>query len=193
VNLETDEETGAYQLVRHLIQCGHRRILHLTGEPGRIGTERRIRAYRRALLDGGVVVDPTLIVDCAFNPTAGRNAMGAWLRDHAGEPLPDAIFGANDGIAVGVLEALTKAGYSVPRDVSVAGFDDTLAARTASPALTTVRQPLREMGQQAVEALLKQIRGDAKGSADVQTPLVLPTELVVRASVAERTRNGSRS
>jgi len=94
--------------------------------------------------------------------------------------LPEAIVCYNDSVAFGCLEVLAEAGVRVPQDVSVAGFDDTLAARTTVPQLTTVRQPLREMGQRAVEVLLKRIGHAADASA---TPVVFPTELVLRASV----------
>jgi LacI family transcriptional regulator len=86
-----------------------------------------------------------------------------------------------------VLEVLAEAGVSVPGDVSVAGFDDSLAARTATPQLTTVRQPLRAMGRQAVEALLVRVGSDHGGSAsEPQTSIVFPTELVTRQSVTDR-------
>lgn len=187
INLESDEESGAAQIVRHLIQRGHRRILHLTGDRGFLGSERRIRGYQRALAEAGIKPDPDWIVDSEFHAPAGRRSMRAWLDTHAGQPPPDAIFCANDGIAVGVLEVLAEAGINVPGDISVVGFDDTLAARTTSPQLTTVRQPLRAMGRQAVESLLLQVETRHEHpTSEGQTSIVLPTEIVFRASVADR-------
>jgi len=191
VNLESDEEAGAFTLVTHLIAQGHRRILHLTGNRGRRGSERRIAAYRRALEAAGIVYDPALVVDSSYSTPAGAQSMRTWLQQNPAAPLPDAVFCANDGIAVGVMEVLAEAGYSVPGDVSVAGFDDSLVARTASPQLTTVRQPLRAMGRQAVESLLLQIRAEHEhdsGMPATQTAIVFPTELIARASVAPRAR-----
>lgn len=185
VNLESDEESGAYHLVRHLIERGHRHIMHLSGERGLLGAERRIRGYQRALSEAGITAKPEWVVDSAYNTVSGRISMRAWLQQRGNQPLPDAIFCANDGIAVGVLEVLAEAGIAVPGDVSVAGFDDSLVARTAVPQLTTVRQPLRAMGRQAVESLLLQVAG-THGSADGQTSIVFPTEVVSRASVADR-------
>jgi LacI family transcriptional regulator len=93
--------------------------------------------------------------------------------------MPQAIFCANDGIATSCMEALAQAGLRVPEDVSVAGFDDTLQARTSLPQLTTVRQPLRAMGARAVEALLAHIGQSVEDSE----PIVFPTEVIIRASV----------
>ncbi len=180
-NIESDEERGARELVRHLITLGHRRILHLTGPAGLLGTERRIRGYRQALKEARIPFDRDLLVPASFDTHQGRDAMNAWIQHHAGQPLPQAIFCANDGTAIGCLEALAGAGLRVPEDISVAGFDDTLAARSTVPQLTTVRQPLRAMGARAVELLLARIGADKKSSAPVDAD-VFATELVIRAS-----------
>ena len=94
--------------------------------------------------------------------------------------MPQAIFCANDAIATGCMEALAQAGLRVPEDVSVAGFDDTLLARTSLPQLTTVRQPLRAMGARAVETLLARI---SQNVDELKEAIVFPTEIIVRASV----------
>ena len=107
--------------------------------------------------------------------------MRAWLRRHAGEPLPHAVFCVSDGVAIGCMEALAEVGLRVPDDISVAGFDDTLAARTTVPQLTTVRQPLRMMAKRAVEVLLRRI-ADPTGPRP-ESPIVFPVDLVPRASV----------
>lgn len=183
INIESDEERGAYEMVSHLIARGHRRIMHLAGPAGLIGAERRIRGYRRALAKARIPFDPELLVPAHFVASRGREAMHGWLRRHASEPLPQAVFCANDGVAIGCLEALAEAGLRVPDDISVAGFDDSLAARTAVPQLTTMRQPLRAMGRQAVEILLAKIAPRAAASRKPAKPVVFPTELVARASV----------
>jgi LacI family transcriptional regulator len=111
--------------------------------------------------------------------------MEQWLAAHRGQPLPDAIFGGNDGIAIGCMEALAAVGVRVPDDLSICGFDDTLAARTTVPQLATIRQPLRRMGSSAVEVLLKRIDtflGKAPESA--QPSVVFDTEVILRDSVA---------
>jgi LacI family transcriptional regulator len=185
VNLESDEATGAYEMVRHLISRGHRRILHITGKRGLLGAERRILGYKRALAAARIPFEASLLVDAGFTMDEGRRALHAWLERSAGQPLPQAIFCGNDASAIGCLEALAEVGLRVPEDISLAGFDDTLAARTTVPQLTTVRQPLHAMGSRAVEALLARLHHrHSQSTPAVQETIVFPTELVWRASVS---------
>ena len=187
VNVESDEERGAWEMVRHLVAQGHRRIMHLTGPSGLLGPERRIAGYRRALAGARIPFDPQLLVSALYTAESGRDALRHWLKKHAGKLLPHAIFCANDSIAIGCMEALAEVGLRVPDDISVAGFDDTLAARTSVPQLATVRQPLQAMGAKAVELLLARIaRQNEPGSVASDLPVIFPTELVVRASVGPR-------
>jgi LacI family transcriptional regulator len=190
VNLETDEEKGAFEMVSYLIGLGHRRILHLSGSRGLTGAERRIEGYHRALAAAKIRRDDNLLVETGFSIECGARAMKAWLKRSAGQPMPHAIFCANDGIAIGCLEALAAVGLRVPQDVSVVGFDDTLAARSTVPQLTTVRQPLRAMGSKAVEILLDRIQ-QSRTSALEKAPqsVVFPTELVIRSSAAKPPAN----
>lgn len=185
INIESDEERGAAEVVQHLIAAGHRRIMHVSGDRGYIGAERRITGYKRALASARIPYSESLLVPATFASGSGRAAMRAWLKRHAGEPLPDAVFCGNDGIAIGCMEAFAELGLRVPEDLSIAGFDDTIAARTTVPQLTTVRQPLRAMGVRAVEVLLSLIdRQKDGGVVDFPNPIVFPVELVKRASVA---------
>ncbi|HWA86102.1 MAG TPA: LacI family DNA-binding transcriptional regulator [Opitutus sp.] len=181
LNIESDEEHGARQMTRHLIAQGHRDIMHITGPRGFIGAERRIRGYKQALADAGIPPAESRLVPAGFSTAGGREALIQWLRHHRGEPLPTAIFCANDGVAMGCLEVFAEIGLRVPDDISIAGFDDTLAARLTVPALTTVRQPLQAMGSRAVEALLDRIQ--QPGSSAPREPIVFPVELIVRNSV----------
>ena len=182
INIESDEENGACEMTRYLIARGHRRLLHLTGTRGFIGAERRIRGFKRAVAGAGIPFSRAMIVDSDFTTDAGRDTMRRWLRSHVGQPLPQAIFCANDGIATGCLEALAEAGFRAPEDVSVAGFDDTLAARTTVPQLATVRQPLGAMGSRAVEVLLERIQRLDEAAA-APNPIVFPVDVITRASV----------
>ncbi|HWL14165.1 MAG TPA: LacI family DNA-binding transcriptional regulator [Opitutus sp.] len=185
VNIESDEERGAFEMVRHLIGRGHRRIMHIAGDRGQVGAERRIAGYRRALAQSRIRFDDSLLLFGSYSAEIARGEVRRWLGEHRGRLLPQAIFCANDGMAIGAMEALAEAGLRVPDDVSVAGFDDTLAARMCVPQLTTMRQPLKAMGARAVEVLLDSIK--RQGGADVpesENPLVFPVELVERASVA---------
>src|SRR5690606_21412887 len=114
-------------------------------------------------------------------------AMRAFLAASENSPPPDAVFCVNDMVALGCMEALAERGLRVPEDVSVCGFDDTIIARATSPQLTTVRQPLREMGIEAVSILIDRIesRDDARVSPQSGNR-VFPTELIRRASVVSR-------
>jgi LacI family transcriptional regulator len=186
INIESDEERGACEMVESLIALGHRRIMHVSGARGLVGAERRIRGYKRALENAGIAPDPDMLVVSNFTAYEGHRSMIGWLDSHIGRPLPEAIFCANDAIAMGCLEALASEGYRVPDDVSICGFDDTLSARTTVPQLATVRQPLRAMGSRAVEVLMRRIDAlHGKASDITHSPIVFDTAIVMRGSVAK--------
>lgn len=183
VNLESDDEAGAFAMVRHMLQLGHRRILHIAGPAGSRGADRRILGYRRAHGEAGVLVDEVNIVRAAFSYECGRRAMEDWLRQQRGQALPDAVFGANDAIALGAIHTLTARGLQVPGDISVVGYDNTVLARAAH--LATVSQPLRELGQRAVELLVGRIEAGRRGGAPEECSLIkLPTKIVPGLTLA---------
>jgi LacI family transcriptional regulator len=183
-NIESDEEHGAYEMVRLLMARGHRRIMHLTGPAELTGAARRIRGYKRALASARIALNQELLVPATFSAATAREALRDWLKRHPGHLLPQAIFCANDSAAIGCMETLAELGLRIPDDISVTGFDDTLVARIAVPQLTSVRQPLREMGIRAVELLLERIEKGAEKTAAHAKAIVLPGELVSRASVS---------
>lgn len=178
-NLSTDSEAGAYDLVKYLLSFGRRRILHIGGPEDVQDAKDRVSGYIRALGEAGVAFDPDLVCRGRYTYTSGRECMNSWLSAQKGAKLPTAVFGANDATAAGAIEALTAEGYSIPGDISIIGFDDSLMARMCNPRLTTLRQPLREMGKRAVDLLLGQIDTHTNPPSEV-----FPTELVVRDSVA---------
>jgi len=196
-NLESDDEGGAYQIVKYFIDQGHRDIVHFRGNDGfRVANLRHI-GFRRALEEAGLPYSDDLVFPGRFEAASGREAARRLLAKGRGS-LPTAIFCANDNIAYGCMEVLGEAGLSVPQDISVAGFDDTLLARMTYPPLTTIRQPVREMGHRAVDLLMPKIRKDDSaviGAAlnEGPTPLnadrkdssleVFRVELIVRGSV----------
>jgi len=182
-DLEVDDEGGAYCAVRHLIEHGHRRILHFTGQLELTGAQQRLAGYRRALEEAGIPCDEALVIPCGFSSNTGRGFMGELLDSGRLDPLPTAIFGANDAIASGCLEAMAIRGLRAPDHLSVVGFDDTLAARTTVPPLTTIRQPFRDLGYRAVDLLLGQIQGDVAPAAASPRTEVFDVELVTRGSV----------
>ncbi len=168
---------GGLSATEHLIRLGHRRIGFVAGRPELWCSRARLDGYRAGLETAGLSVDPELVVPGEFDYESGFRAGERLLA--AAEP-PTAVFAASDQMALGVYEALRRRGLRVPDDVSVVGFDDLPEARWSSPPLTTVRQPMTEMGKLAVRMLLRLVRGE-----EVDTPRVeLATELVVRDSTA---------
>src|SRR6266478_2092632 len=149
----TDNATGAYIAVRHLITLGHRRIAHIQGPHEYLVSHDRYSGYLQALLEAGITPDPELVLEGDFLPPSGR-AAAARLFELPVEKRPTAIFAATDQMAYGVLAAAEEYGLSVPVDVALVGFDDDVPSAHVRPALTTIRQPNLEMGQQGIKLLL---------------------------------------
>jgi LacI family transcriptional regulator len=189
VNLESDEEVGAFEMVRHMFELGHRRILHVGGPSNSIGAMRRVSGYLGAHAAAGVKPLEDYIINGNFTSDSGRRELEAWLQRHRGEPLPEAIFGANDAIAMGCLDTLSARGLRTPGDISVVGFDDTMLARSAH--LATVHQPLREMGHRAVRLLMDRIEAKHQDTIyRAPSNIVLPTKIIPGQSLAApRTRS----
>lgn len=167
---------GGFVATEHLLSLGHRRIAAIGGQSYK-ATRARLAGYRAALREADIAPDPLLVRPGNFRPEAGYEAAGGLLR--LPEP-PTAIFAGNDLQAMGVYRALYKSGLRVPDDVSVVGFDDVPLAALLTPALTTVRQPVREMGALATRMLLRVIAGESLKNPRVE----LATSLVVRESSA---------
>ena len=164
---------GARSATEHLIGLGHRRIGLIIGFPGWTATEERLAGYRTALAGAGLPFLPELVTEGEFNAEAGYAAAGRLL-DLSGPPT--AIFASNDNTAVGAMRAALQRGLSIPRELSVVGFDDTEIARNVWPRLTTVRQPLAELGRTAVSLLNRLIEGQRTEALRVE----LATKLIVR-------------
>jgi LacI family transcriptional regulator len=144
--------SGAEQAMQHLLELGHRRIAAITGPPGWVATEERRRAYRGALAGAGIAFDPALELEADFDFEPGTQAAAALLEL---DPPPTAIFAFSDMIAVGAMRAARARGIAIPDELSIVGFDDSAYATVVHPALTTVRQPLAEMGATAVDLLVR--------------------------------------
>jgi LacI family transcriptional regulator len=168
---------GAKAAVEHLLGLGHRRIALVTGPRGWLSTEERLSGYQTALAAAGVMPKPELVTEGDFKLNGGR-AAAARLLDLS-EP-PTAIFASNDNMAVGVMQVARDRGLRVPEDLSVVGFDDSESAGIVTPALTTVRQPLAELGRIAVSLLSRLIEGQRVEALRIE----LATRLVVRESTA---------
>nr|WP_315244210.1 LacI family DNA-binding transcriptional regulator [uncultured Albidiferax sp.] len=176
-SIASDSYGGARSAMQHLAELGHRRIAFITGDERMQSARDRHRAYDDAVAILGLERDPALVLPGDYSLHGGRTAAQQLL---ALPVRPTAVFAANDLSALGAMAVLQTAGLRVPQDISVVGFDDLEAASLVHPALTTVRQPIADMGRAAANTLLALIAG-----LDVATQQVsLPTELVVRASTA---------
>ena len=166
---------GARAATDHLIALGHRRIGLITGTEGWVSTEERIHGYRTALAAAGLPFDPALLAGGDFTTGTGHRAGRRLLE--ADDP-PTALFASNDNLALGAMQAALERGLRIPADISIVGFDDTEVARSVFPRLTTVRQPLAELGRTAVSLLNRLIDGQRVEALRVE----LGTRLVVRES-----------
>ncbi len=171
--VNVDNVAGAYSAVRHLIQLGRKRIATITGPlDTTVGLDRK-QGYLNALNDRGIMIDERLIVEGDFTEVGGYLGMQRLLPQQ-----PQAVFVASDTMALGALRALRQAGVNVPAEVAVIGYDDLPLSATSEPPLTTVRQPIRRLGAQAVESLVDILVNGPQPPRRVVTT----TELVIRAS-----------
>ncbi|GGS57255.1 MULTISPECIES: LacI family DNA-binding transcriptional regulator [Actinokineospora] len=170
VYVDTDNVGGAQLATERLVAAGRSRIAHIAGPPDMTAAADRLTGYHRALARAGRDAGPVAFGD--FTRASGEAAM-ATLLDHN----PDAVFAANDMMAIGALRTLRAAGRRVPEDVALVGYDDIELAQHTEPALTTIRQPVVDQARTMTELLLLQIGGQPPGD-----PVVLPTELVPRES-----------
>ncbi|RME49048.1 MAG: GntR family transcriptional regulator [Chloroflexi bacterium] len=174
----SDNVQGGYLATRHLLELGHRRIGVISGPDETIvAVEARLQGVRRTLAEHGCALPEEYVAPGDFTPESGYEAARR-LMSHPSPPT--AIFALNDRMAIGAIHYLREAGYRIPGDVSVIGFDDVPLAELFDPPLTTIRQPALEMGQQAARVLFDLIRGYAPATRT----LVLPVDLVVRKSTA---------
>ncbi len=169
--------SGAAQAIRHLLALGHRRIGAITGPRDWVATEERRRGCHASLAAVGILPDPSLEVESDFEIPGGLRAAATLL--DLPEP-PTAIFAFNDNLAIGAIQAARARGLAVPEDLSVIGFDDSEHASLITPPLTTVRQPLAEMGRTAVNLLSRLLDGQRVETLHVE----LGTRLIVRGSTA---------
>ncbi|MFF2243329.1 LacI family DNA-binding transcriptional regulator [Arthrobacter sp. NPDC058130] len=168
---------GGMEATRHLIELGHVDIAYIGGPSGADCDVARTHGYQAAMQQAGLPIDLTEVVHGPFTFEQGLAAGTEVL----GRPVPPtAIFAASDVTAMGVLEAARTLGISVPGQLSIVGFDNTLLAHTSSPRLTTIHQPVEEIGQTAVETVQKLARGEVLPSKRVE----LATHLVIRDSTA---------
>lgn len=171
IGFKIDNEYGGYLAVRHLVELGHRRIAFVSGPANHTDAIERLAGYRRALAEAGIAFDPDLVAEGDFHEASGLMAVNRLFET---KQQFTAVFAANDLSAYGVRLGLYRKGVRVPDDISLVGFDDLPGSAFTAPPLTTVHQPIYDLGRTATTALLALINGEI-ASGDVA-----PVELVVR-------------
>lgn len=181
-HVAADNTDGSRRAVRHLLDRGRRAVAVVAGPCDVYAAQCRLTGYRKALQESGVPEDERLVVHADFTEAGGYTAMQQLL---ANRPQLEAVFCASDVLAAGARTALREAGLHVPRDVALAGFGDSVVARQMDPPLTTVRQPVEEIGREMVRMLveLMDVRRETGSSAAVPvSSRVFPVSLIPRCS-----------
>jgi LacI family transcriptional regulator len=177
-----DNRGGAHAIAHHLIrEHGCRDIVFLAGPALSPDSLERFAGYRAALRAAGMPAPRRPHLSGGFTESGGARAVSELLAERA---APDAIVCGNDEMAIGALSVLKAAKIKVPGEVAVTGFDDIAATRHVAPPVTTVRQPMQQLGEQAVHAVLARVRDRSAARREV----VLPTELVIRRSCGCRAK-----
>lgn len=178
LNVRIDDFAAAMEITDHLLKLGHRRIGFIRGHPNITASSERYRGFVAALERAGLDPDDAPIEQGYFTYRSGLVAAERLL---ARDPRPTAIFASNDDMAAATVNVAHRAGLEVPGDISVAGFDDTSPATTVWPELTTIRQPIAEMAEAAIELLMHDLRSESDGA---ETERVLRHQLIIRDSTA---------
>lgn len=176
--VSVDNYGGAREMVRHLADAGHRTIAFIAGPGNNFDAAERLRGYRDELAASLPGAQPW-ILQGDFDEASGHRAGGELL---AADLRPDAVFAANDMMALGCLFALNHAGIQAPRDIAIAGFDDIPLARYVHPSLTTMRVDIAELGGRALRALLEDAAQPPDGGGDAAPVAPLVPQLMVRDS-----------
>lgn len=174
--VEATNWQGAYEATRYLNQLGHTRIAFITGSLAVRSAVDRLRGYKAALADCNIPVTEALIIEGDYQQQTGYEVTKSLLQSV--DPPPTAIFASNDLSAFGAMDAAREHGYRIPDDISIIGFDDVPQASFVYPKLTTVRQPLEQMGHVAVKMLLEHI----EDQSNTPQRVALATQLVIRDS-----------
>ncbi|HLP18002.1 MAG TPA: LacI family DNA-binding transcriptional regulator [Bacteroidota bacterium] len=175
-SINIDNFRGAYDMVRHLLQHGHRRIAIITGTPSNYDADQRLYGYRRAMMEAGLTGDDLIEVPGDFTEEEGY---AAGKKIISMQPRPTAIFASNDSMAIGAMSALREAGLKVPADIAMAGFDDIPISKFIRPALSSVHVSISELGEHAMQRLLMAIE---KKNNYVKQHTALQATVVIRES-----------
>jgi DNA-binding LacI/PurR family transcriptional regulator len=170
--VKIDHEAGGYMAGRHLAELGHKKIGHLSGPARYDSTRDRRKGFIQALRESGL--EPCLMEEGDYSIETGYRSARRWMDERR---LPEAVFAGDDYIAAGIINALQEAGRSVPRDLSIVGYDDQNLASLLHPLLTTIRQPIAPIAQAAVHALMSRL-----DDGSVPAGIIIRPELVIRES-----------
>ena len=172
-SIKLNDELAAYEATKHLIKLGHRRIAMVTGPMVEDPAQDRCEGFDRALSEAGIELDPSMVIEGDWSGTSGIDAL--MLLAEEGQ-LPTAVFGQNDRMAIGVIQAARQMGISVPKQLSVIGVDDIPLASYFDPPLTTMRQDIVEIGRQAAQLLIDLL----------EQPEVMPRHVSLKATLVIR-------
>ena len=178
--IDEDSQTGTYQLIMHLIELGHERIAYIAAPQGLMFGFYRHEGYRQALEDSGLGYDEGLVQTADLTRRGGAAAAEHLLAD---QPAPTALVAANDLMALGAMNAAQEIGFTIGRDLSLAGFDDIPTAEALS--LTTLNQPIYDIGHRLSQMLAALIAGDD----GIEKQILLQPELIIRGSVSPPARD----
>jgi DNA-binding LacI/PurR family transcriptional regulator len=171
--VDTDNFGGAYAATKHLISQGCKKVAIITGDIGTTAAKQRLDGYLQVYRETGHVPAKGLICEGDYSFESGKALAEKLLTTH---PDVDGIFACNDMMAMGAITLLQDKGISVPEQVKVIGFDDSMIAQTSRPALSSIRQDVIALGEAAGSLMIAQLNGE-----DFE-PIILPTELVIRGS-----------
>jgi LacI family transcriptional regulator len=179
-SVDIDNFSAAYEVMNYLINLNHKKIAMIRGPLYDKSTGYdRYKGYEKALEDSNINLDENLVVEGKFKVKDGYNAMSKLLTL---KELPTAVFCACDEMAIGAIKCIYESGFKVPEDISVVGFDDIPIASMFIPSVTTVRQPVFDFGEKAVDILLRQI----KSGVHEEENIVLPTKIIIRKSTIRK-------
>ncbi|NOY76545.1 MAG: LacI family transcriptional regulator [Calditrichaeota bacterium] len=174
VSFNINNIQGAEMITKHLIGHGFERIGMILGPKNNFDAEQRFAGFKKAIESAGLTIENSLLIPGDFATKSGFEAFYELLQR---SPKPEAIFAANDMMAIGAYEAARKMGVRIPEDVAIAGFDDIFISRFLKPRLTTVHVPIVELGQKAMKYLLKMIEGEVDSTKpyreDMETKIVI--------------------
>lgn len=179
ISVRIDDRSAAYDMTRHLLALGHRRLGFIIGNPDQSASAERLSGFHDAVREHGDV--ETTVVQGDFSYASGLIAGEQMLG--ASEP-PTAVFASNDDMAAAVVSVAHRRHLDVPQDLTVVGFDDTTAAVTLWPPLTTIRQPVRELAVEALQLLTQEIQATGSAKRNAGRGRVFPHALIERQSTA---------